>query len=190
MDKIFDSSKRHVLDNEERRKSLPPELVLSLLHIKSHHNFLDIGAGTGYFFIPVIETKGRTGKNYALDISKTMLEELNDKLKHRQIEVELFHGDAQNIPLKARSIDKALLALVFHEFDNPTNYLNELKRILSPDGEIGILEWSAKETIGGPPMHERISEEKLKSVLVTNGWKFVREKTINEKNYMHIYSPV
>ncbi|MDA3911871.1 MAG: methyltransferase domain-containing protein [Bacteroidales bacterium] len=187
VNKIFDSNKRHVLDNEDRRKTLPPESVISFLNIGEDDDFLDIGAGTGYFFLPAIENSGKNRKNIALDISETMLDELREKLKNNKTKTELYHGDAISIPQPDNSINKILMAFVFHEFDNPRTYLNEIKRVLKPNGEIGILEWEAKETNGGPPMHERLSEEKLQSILSKNGWKLVRNKSINQANYMHIY---
>jgi len=187
MNKIFDPNKRHVLNNDERRKILPVEAVLSFLNIGADDDFLDIGAGTGYFFLPALKNSSANRKNIALDISETMLNELRQELSHSKVNTELYHGDAISIPVPANSLDKILLAFVFHEFDNPKNYLNELKRVLKSDGEIGILEWAAKKTNGGPPMHERLSEEKLQSILMKNGWKFVRNKTINEQHYMHIY---
>lgn len=190
MNKIFDSNKRHVLENDERRKLLPPKSVLSFLDIGENDDFLDIGAGTGYFFLPALSNAGDNSKYYALDISEIMLSELSEKLNQVKAKAELLHGDAISISVPNQSIDKILMAFVFHEFEKPEAYLRELKRVLKPEGEIGILEWEAKETNGGPPMHERLSEEKLQFILSENGWKLVRDKKINEANYLHIYRQV
>jgi len=161
MHKIFDPNKRHVLNNDERQKSLPAESVISFLNIGSNDDFLDIGAGTGYFFLPALKNASKTRKNIALDISETMLNELRRELSHSKANSELFRGDAISIPIADNSINKILMAFVFHEFDKPETYLKEIKRVLKPNGEIGIVEWADKETNGGPPMHERLSEEKL-----------------------------
>jgi ubiquinone/menaquinone biosynthesis C-methylase UbiE len=188
MNKIFDPNKRHVLNNDERRKTLPVDAVLSFLNIGADDDFLDIGAGTGYFFIPALKNSSAKRKNIALDISETMLNELRQELSHSNVKTKLYHADAKSIPQADNSLNKILMAFVFHEFDNPEAYLNEIKRVLKPDGEIGILEWKAIDTNGGPPMHERLSEEKLQSILNKNGWKIARTKNINQANYMHVYT--
>ena len=48
----FDASRAGLLDNEERRKFLPPEDILRKIGVREDTIFADIGCGTGYFTIP------------------------------------------------------------------------------------------------------------------------------------------
>ncbi len=187
MDKVFDHSKRHVLDSHERRRNLDSKTVLQFMGLHAHHNFLDVGSGTGYFFLPALEVSDNESFNVGLDISEIMIDELKSKVENSRKNVQLIQADAHVIPVDEKIMDKVLLAFVFHEFEDPQTYLKELQRILKLSGEIAVLEW--KDSLGksGPPMHERIPESELMETFEEAGFTFKRAKMLNDQNYMHVY---
>lgn len=67
----FDSSLKERLDNAAHRK-LDAEQVLNFLPLKPADHVADIGAGTGFFTLPLAHRLPR-GKVTALDISPDML---------------------------------------------------------------------------------------------------------------------
>lgn len=187
MDKIFDHSKRHVLDSHERRRSLDPKVVLQFLGLEAHHNFLDVGSGTGYFFLPALEVSDDESLNVGLDISEIMIKDLQDRIENTNQNVKLIQSDAHTIPVEEKSMDKVLLAFVFHEFEDTQAYLDELQRIVKSSGEIAVLEWKDSPGESGPPMHERIPESELMQTFEEAGFTFKRAKMLNDQNYMHVY---
>ncbi|WP_373893319.1 class I SAM-dependent methyltransferase [Virgibacillus sp. CBA3643] len=71
------------LESPERRKEFSPEQLLNMIPLKETDNILDLGAGTGYFSIPV--AKRTTGNVYALDIDAAMLEIIKEKALKEQL---------------------------------------------------------------------------------------------------------
>jgi hypothetical protein len=54
--------------------------------------------------------------------------------------------------------------------------------VLRPKGRISLVDWQAKETEGGPPLHERIPMEKAPSFFPG----FVLDKGYDDLNYYHL----
>ena len=74
MSKIFNPENHGRLSSDERRKLIPPEKILNMMHLQKDDVLLDAGAGKGYFAIPALEYVGETGKVIAADISQQMLD--------------------------------------------------------------------------------------------------------------------
>jgi ubiquinone/menaquinone biosynthesis C-methylase UbiE len=58
---------------------------------------------------------------------------------HRQ-NFKFVEGEAENIPLQDEYFDKVVASASFHHFSNQDKALEEMKRVLKPDGKIIILE--------------------------------------------------
>jgi len=69
--------------------------------VRSGQTVADVGAGTGYFSLPLAETVGLQGKVYAVDAQNEMLALLRQKLDESAIpNVELIHAEAGNTTLR------------------------------------------------------------------------------------------
>ncbi len=63
-------TKMAFLDSKQRERLIPPEVLMSQMPIHNNHTLLDVGAGSGFFTIPMAE---RTiNKVYAMDPDKRM----------------------------------------------------------------------------------------------------------------------
>jgi ubiquinone/menaquinone biosynthesis C-methylase UbiE len=154
----FNPSLAHRLDDPVRRAWLPPVEVLAAMSLHSGETIADIGAGTGYFSLPLAQAVGPLGKVYAVDAQPEMLSLLQQMLKQATLDnVELVHAEADDTHLPPSSCDHLLLANVWHEFDNRTAVLEESARVLKPGGRIALLDWRPDvEPLAGPPLEHRI----------------------------------
>lgn len=184
MTHIFKPENMNKLDSDERRKSLPPEKVLNFMNIQPNDKLLDIGTGIGYFAIPALKYVGNEGKVIAIDLSKDMLDELQKRLPENTQNIETVLCDADKIILNEKNINKVLMAFVFHEIENKTDYLNQLKQYLVKNGEITIVEWVKTETPKGPPLNDRISYEELQEFAKKSDYSITEYENINEFNYL------
>ncbi len=157
-DKRFDASQAHRLDAPERLTWLPPGEVVQALGIQPGDVIADIGAGTGYFALPMAIAAGPQGKVFAVDAQAEMLGHLQEKIsKHEAEGIELVHAEAHATGLPAASCNVVFLANVWHEFADRAAVLAEAKRILKPAGHIAILDWRPDvEREAGPPLDHRI----------------------------------
>lgn len=152
--------KIQILDNPERQISDPAENLLQLIAIKESANILDVGAGTGYLTIPVAkQTKGTV---YALDLDKGILDYLDTKAKNAGLDnVQQVEGNFTDIPLKDLSIDVALASLSLHEVTPLSDALQQINRVLKPEGIFLCVEIEPKEDAKGPRVNSLTMEKEL-----------------------------
>jgi len=161
-DRVFKHSNAHRLEDPERLKWMPPAEVLSRLHLKHGQRLADVGAGTGYFSLPIAEAVGADGHIFAVDLQQEMLDLLAVKLRgdDSPTNISLHRGPASKLPLEDRSVDVAFYANVWHEFDEGEDVLREAVRVTVPNGSIAVLDWRHdKESPPGPPQDHRIAAD-------------------------------
>lgn len=157
----FHHSQAHRLDAPERLTWLPPDEVVQALEVRAGEAIADVGAGTGYFALPLAKAVGSRGVVFAVDAQPEMLELLRGKLaaagRHN---IRLIRAEADATGLPESTCDVVFLANIWHEFENRALVLEEAHRILMPGGRIAILDWRpdvAPEP--GPPLAHRLSAE-------------------------------
>ncbi|MBL0385633.1 class I SAM-dependent methyltransferase [Tumebacillus sp. ITR2] len=168
--------------NPDRLKMLPPEQIVDALQISQDDNVADLGCGPGVFTLPIAKRTQRTV--YAIDVERQMLELLQQRTEEAGVSnVQTVLSDAEKIDLPDQSVDKVLIAFVLHEVGDLNQAVQEVKRILRPNGNVLILEWEKKETEMGPPVHHRLDSNELQQVLVANGLQ-TEVKLLNDNHYM------
>lgn len=167
----FDAKNKHKLDNEQRRKLLPPEQTLISLGLQEGDIMADIGCGIGYFSIPASEIVGEDGKIFAMDISSEMLKDVEIKIIENHISnMETVLTEENNLKLEDNKVTFAFISLVLHEANEKGNFISEIKRILSPEGKIAIVEWEKINSDFGPPIDHRLNKMDLVEILNALGF--------------------
>lgn len=178
-ERTFPASQAQRLEDPERLLWLPPAEVLSALGIQSGMTVADIGAGTGYFSLPLAAAVGPTGRVYAVDAQQEMLDWINRKIQKNKAtdgaalaEIVLVHADATAITLPDASFDLYWCANVWHELEERAKVLAEAKRLLKPGGRLALLDWRPDvERIAGPPLDHRITTEAVMEELKSSGFQ-------------------
>lgn len=167
--------------SNERRRLLDPDKFLDGTDIREGDTVADIGAGPGFFTLPLAERVGPTGKVYALDVAPEMVDQL--KLRGLPPQVEILLSGESSLPLPDAVADIALLAFVLHEVHDQTRFLAELRRVLRPAGRLVLLEWIPQEEPTGPPLHERIAPEDASRILTVAGFRVLDQRQVNGSHY-------
>lgn len=186
---MFHHGHAHKLEDPERRQWLPPQEVIAALELSPGHSVVDVGAGTGYFAVPIAAEVGAEGKVLAVDVQPEMLDHLRGKLSAPEAptNVELVRGDAADTTLPDASADLVLLANVWHEVEDPQAVQREAKRLLAPDGRIAILDWRPDvERPPGPPLERRVAPDAVTALLADNGWHVRVSCEIGRYSYLVI----
>jgi ubiquinone/menaquinone biosynthesis C-methylase UbiE len=121
--------------------------AIDLLAIRSGEAVLEIGPGTGYALARLARAVGETGKAYGLELSPRMLERARDRIDDAGLEQRagLVQGDAADLPFPDGRFDVVFASFVLELF-SPTEVprvLAECRRVLRPQGRIGVVSLSA-----------------------------------------------
>ncbi len=180
----FDPENKDVLVSRERRHTLDPHVVLSQIPIMSHHTVADIGCGPGYFTVPLAKYLF-DGKVFALDVQREMLKATEDSLaKVNLTNVELKLSKETKLPLENETVDGALIAFVLQEASQPTRLLKDAVRCLKRSGWLVVLEWHRREMEEGPPLAQRIDEDKMRQMTDSLGLRVRAHRNLNGAQYM------
>lgn len=170
--KRFAASEAHRLDDPARQLWLPPAEVIAALCLRAGDTIADVGAGTGYFSLPLAQAAGPEGKVYAVDAQEEMLLLLRQKLDQAAcINVEPIRAEADQTGLPATSCALFFLANLWHEIEDRAAVLKEARRVLKMGGRIAILDWRPDvEPEPGPPLAHRVDPLQAAADLRSTGF--------------------
>jgi len=186
-EKRFKHTESHKLEDPERLIWLPPGEVIAHLGLRPGIRVVDIGAGTGYFAIPIAREILPGGRVTALDVEAEMLAKLKAKLDLPDApgNIDLVQGEAENTTLESGCYDVVLLAQIWHEIDDRKAALAEARRILGRDGRIAILDWRPDaDRPPGPKIEHRIPAEAARAELTESGWLVDHQSNIGQYSYL------
>jgi ubiquinone/menaquinone biosynthesis C-methylase UbiE len=183
-DRTFKHTEAHKLEDPERLKWLSPADVLARLELREGMRVADIGAGTGYFTIPVARAIGASGRVFAVDLQSEMLDLMREKLEEPNApgNISLHQGEATSLPLQPGSVEVVLYANIWHEL---LAALRVASRIAVPGGAIAILDW--REDVSpppGPPQDHRLPMDAVANFLSVNGCGSVLRDTVGQFGYI------
>ncbi|MBE9166637.1 methyltransferase domain-containing protein [Pleurocapsales cyanobacterium LEGE 06147] len=107
--------------------------------IPSTATVLDIACGTGEFD-RLLLNEHPTQQIVGVDISENMLAIAREKFQSYP-NVSFYVASASALPFANNSFDAIVSANAFHYFEDPDAVLQEMKRVLKPEGQVIILDW-------------------------------------------------
>ena len=124
---------------------LPRKNILKEVGVKPGFHILDYGCGPGGYITAAEELVGKSGKVYALDIHPLAIQTVKNIASKKQLtNVETICSDYET-GLADNSIDVVLLYDTFHDLSDPDGVLEELHRVLKPDGILSFSDHHMKE---------------------------------------------
>jgi ubiquinone/menaquinone biosynthesis C-methylase UbiE len=123
----------------------PRKDVVKEVGIREGFQVLDYGCGPGSYVRAVAELVGKSGKIYALDINLLAIQTVKKIAeKNRLTNVETILSSCKTV-LPDDSIDVVLLYDTFHDLTDPDEVLEELHRVLKPNGVLSFSDHHMKE---------------------------------------------
>ena len=98
---------------------------------------LEIGAGTGYFSLNLLQA-GVVEHATCTDISPGMVTTLNANARRLGLDVRAARADAESLPFADRSFDLVVGHAVLHHLPNLRRAFAEFHRVLAPGGRIAF----------------------------------------------------
>ena len=182
-DHKFDPVKAERLLAPERYQKIKPDILLQKLGVPPGSTILDLGCGNGFFTFPASAAMGENGMVIAADSSGEMLQLLSDR--NPRDNVQVLQVDEVAMDVDSDSVDGAVLLNLYHELDDRTASLKELKRVLKPNGHLLILDWSPEiEYTSGPPLEHRIPIKMAVEELTSAGFKVDKKERYTEETWL------
>jgi ubiquinone/menaquinone biosynthesis C-methylase UbiE len=133
----------------------PRMSILKEVGIKPGLSVLDYGCGSGSYITAAAGLVGESGKIYALDIHPLAIECVRRIASRNHLpNVETIQSDCKT-GLPDDSVDVVLLYDVFHKLSDPDSVLEELHRVLTPDGILSFSDHHLKEDEIVPRMADK-----------------------------------
>lgn len=112
------------------------EFMIQELDLKEGKIVADLGAGTGKFTRSLQKSRAKI-------IAIEPVEGMRKKFSSVLPTIEVLSGTAESIPLEDESLDAVVIAQAFHWFKGEPA-LNEIHRVLKPNGKIGLI-WNVRD---------------------------------------------
>ncbi|PVX26463.1 MAG: SAM-dependent methyltransferase [Candidatus Bathyarchaeum sp.] len=153
-----------------------PQLVFNELNLREGDCFLDFGCGVGDYAVHASKIVGDSGRVYALDISKTMVDgltELADSQGFKNVEA-MVSDISHPLPIKNNCVDVCLIATVLHIIglaEDGKKLFKEIYRVLKKDGQLSIINCKKEAQPFGPPLQMRLAPTEVEESLKKHGFE-------------------
>ena len=156
-------------------------------------SLLDLGCGAGNYSLALAKGLGPGCLVYGVDPWDEGIEQLRARAEEAGLDnLRAMQGDAVgNIPLEDQAVDLVLICTVFHELspgEERRTALNEVKRVLKPNGALAVVEFFKVDGKPGPPIEEKLSPGELAEALP--GFSQFKHLGLGQYAYLSLFRPV
>jgi ubiquinone/menaquinone biosynthesis C-methylase UbiE len=150
--------------------------MLKELGLKPGMTVCDMGCGNGFYTLSLAKIVGDTSPVLAVDIQPEMLRLLQKRMDDANLEnIKPILGTLVDPKLPEGKVDLILCVDVYHEFSHPVHMLSAMRRALSPEGRLVLVEFRSEDPqVPIKPLHKMSKRQILKEFL-PNGFRLVRE---------------
>jgi len=165
-----------------------PEKVVQSLAIKPGDRIADLGSGGGYFTFRLSRAVGPTGRVYAVDVDKDLLEDLAERAKkdgYGNIEKVLAKYEDPSLP--ESGVDLIFTSNVYHHIEARVRYFADAARYLRAGGRIAIVDFNGKHWSATFVSHYT-PVELMKKEMDEAGYRLERELDFLDRQSFMIFS--
>ena len=169
------------------RRFIVPEVLATHFHLRPDDHVGDFGAGVGSFEPILSRLVGPTGRVYAVEIQKSLVEALAAKIQSSRLgNVEAIWGDleAENgTKIKDGALDAAVMINCLFQVEDKPMAIREMTRALRSGGKLLIVDWSESWGGIGPQINQVLSEADTRDLIESEGLVFERSFDAGEHHY-------
>jgi ubiquinone/menaquinone biosynthesis C-methylase UbiE len=189
--RLFPPRDLGLLEGPDRDAWQQPSRIMDALGIGDGSVVADIGAGGGWFTIRLARRVGPNGLVYAEDVQPRMIESISRRVQREGLRnVKTITGTAGDPGLPEGRVDAVLIVDTYHEIEDPhdrVSLLSHVARALSPNGRVGIVDYT-KEGFGpGPDMDRRVDPEQVISEAAAVGLRLLKRETFLRYQYLLVF---
>lgn len=165
-----------------------PVQIIESLALRKGDVVADFGCGSGAYVFAASKIIGDRGRVYAIDIHREILEKINREAdKMNIINIDTLLTDIEDkIQIENLSCDVVILSNVLGEIKNIDKVLQEIKRILKPNGYLLIIDWKDLDHALSKKRGNVVAEEKITAILAKNNFSIKKHFPSGNFHYAFI----
>lgn len=164
-------------ESEERNAYQKPDEVLKLLGDLEGKKIMDIGAGSGYFSVPLAKAGAKV---IAADVDDKFQAYIKKRIEENGLEnlgIELRKLPYDSPSLEKGEVDMVFIVNTYHHIENRVAYFKQVLEGIAEDGELVIIDFYKRDTPVGPPVNHKIAKEVVMKELKEAGFSEIEENT-------------
>jgi SAM-dependent methyltransferase len=175
------------LERPTREAEERTDLLLSALPLEADDVVADIGAGTGYFSLPMAARVPR-GRVLAVDIQQEMLDIVTRRATSAGItNVEPLLATETDPRLPAGTVDLVLMVDAYHEFSHPQEVMTGVVKGLKKGGQVVLIEYRGEDP--DVPILElhKMTEAQARKEMAAVGLDWVETKRVLPQQHFMVF---
>jgi ubiquinone/menaquinone biosynthesis C-methylase UbiE len=158
----------------------------------SHGNIVaDFGAGSGFYTLEAARAVGGTGRVYAIDAQRDLLERLKKTAqKERLGHVDVIAGDLEKLggsKIRESSCDAVIVSNVLFMVEDKKSFLLEAKRVLKKNGKLLLIDWAGSFSGMGPHGDHVVYKDDAVKLCLAAGFNLDHEISAGSHHYGIIF---
>ncbi|MBI5654961.1 methyltransferase domain-containing protein [Candidatus Uhrbacteria bacterium] len=169
-----------------------PFKLLERVGIRQGQRVADLGCGAlGHFVFPAAQLVGANGSVFAVDIQRSVLEQIEKRAKDGQYfnvfpvwsDIDVYRATR----IEDASLDLTLLINNLYLSQNREGLIREMARLARPGSRIIVVEWKPTDSPLGPPVSQRLDKQEAKKMLKSPLIEFQDDFEAGPYHYGMIY---
>ena len=183
---LFSPLNLGVLEGADREQWNKPEQIMDALKIADGSKVAEIGAGGGWFTIRLSRRVNQRGIVYAEDVQPEMIEAIRRRVQRENLtNVRTVLGTTKDSRLP-RGLDAILINWAYSEMENPVAVLKDAAQSLTPQGRIGIVDFTPGAGGPGPDPEQRVDQETVIKGAMAAGLQVIAQEPVPPFMFMVI----
>lgn len=165
-----------------------PVQIIESLSLRKGDTVADFGCGSGAYVFAASKIVSDRGRVYAIDTHRDILEKINREAdKMNIINIDTLLTDIEDkVQIESLSCDVVILSNVLSEINNVDKVLEEVKRILKPDGYLLVVDWKEIDHALSKKRGNVVPEEKITAILAKNNFSIKKHFPAGKFHYAFI----
>ena len=177
------------LERPSREQEERTDLLLEALGLQPGDVAADIGAGTGYFTLPMARAVTPDGRLLAVDIQPEMLSIIQRRMQQEGVSnIETVLATETDPRLPVGAVDLVLLVDAYHEFSHPREVMERVVGSLSDRGRVILVEYRGEDPrVPIKPLHKMTVEQASREMSAV-GLKLLEVRDILPQQHIMVFA--
>ena len=178
------------LERPAREREERTDLLLGNLGLKADDVVVDLGAGTGYFSLPIAR-RVNAGRVLAVDIQPEMLAIVERRSRKEGLDnIETVLASPSDPRIPAGVADLVLMVDAYHEFSHPREVMQGVVAGLKPDGLVVLVEYRAEDPrVRIKRLHKMTAEQAIREMQAA-GLQWLETRDLLPQQHVLVFTKV